>query len=303
MQDILFFLLDFFSTREWATITIIGGFILYCFVFNKGVRVSVYHVVKCFFVPKIILPILGAYVYLSFFTFFLYRLGLWSTAILRQTIFFYLFTSVALLFKYVRKPVELASKKYWDEALSALIVIEFYINAYTFSYFAELLIQIVIMIAWLMANADMITKEKTRVQGCFRVVYYISLSVVFLYSVCSVVAAGIENFSYDMVVSIVYPVIGTVLYYPYLYMIAVYSEYEWWMIVIERSARGDRDEYKRRRKAVNRCCRLNLSKICFIKSDFKPFLSNNIEEFAAELKISETKYHEMHFKSQCHKRC
>ena len=88
MREVLIFILDFFSTREWATITIIGGFILYCFVFNKGVRVSVYHVVKCFFVPKIILPILGAYVYLSFFTFFLYRLGLWSTAILRQTIFF-----------------------------------------------------------------------------------------------------------------------------------------------------------------------------------------------------------------------
>lgn len=303
MRDTLLFILDFFSTREWATITIIGGFVLYCFVLNKGVRASVYHVVKCFFAHKVLLPILGAYVYLSVFTFLLYKLGFWSPAILRETILFYLFTSVALLFKYVREPAELASKKYWNEALSVLVVIEIYINAYTFSYFAELFIQVVIMIAWIMDNADFITKKKTRVQGCFRVVYYISLSVVFLYSVCSVVAAGIENFSYDMVVSIVYPVIGTVLYYPYLYMIAVYSEYEWWMIVIERSARGDRDEYKRRRKAVNRCCRLNLSKICFIKSDFKPFLSNNIEEFAAELKISETKYHEMHFKSQCHKRC
>jgi len=292
MRDILLFILDFFSTREWATITIIGGFVLYCFVSNKGVRASVYQVVKCFFAPKVLLPILGAYVYLSVFTFLLYKLGLWSTAILRQTIFFYLFSCVALLFRYIMKPAELASKKYWNEALNVLVVIEIYINAYTFSYFAELLIQIVIMFAWLMANADMITKEKTRVQGCFRVVYYISLSVVFLYSVCSVVAAGIENFSYDMVVSIVYPVIGTVLYYPYLYMIAVYSEYEWWMIVIERSARGDRDEYKRRRKAVNRCCRLNLSKICFIKSDFKPFLHDSYVEFISALSISEKKYRE-----------
>ena len=297
MQDILFFLLDFFSTREWATITIIGGFILYCFVFNKGVRASVYHVIKCFFVPKVILPILGAYIYLSVFTFFLYKLGLWSTAILRQTILFYLFTSVALLFKYIQNPAELASKKYWNEALSVLIVIEFYINAYTFSYFVELVIQIVIIIAWIMANADMITKGEKRARGCFRVVYYISLSAVFLYGVCSVVAAGIENFSYDIVVSIVYPVVGTVLYYPYLFLLAVYAEYECWMIVIERSARGNRDDYKRRRKAVKRCCRLNLSKICFIKSDLKPFLSNNIEEFVAELKISETKYYEMHFKS------
>lgn len=303
MQGAILFVLDFFSTREWATITIIGGFVLYCFVFNKRVRASLYQVVKCFFVPKIIMPILGAYVYFSAFTFFLYRLGLWSTAIIRQTILFYLFTSVTLMFKYVRKPAELASKKYWNEALSVLFVIEFYINAYTFSYFAELLIQIVIMIAWLMANADMITKEKTRVQGCFRVVYYISLSVVFLYGICSVVVAGIENFSFEMMVSIIYPVVGTILYYPYLYLLAVYAEYEWWKIVIERSARGNRDEYIMRKNAIFKCCKLNLSKICFIKSDFKPFLSNNIEEFAAELKISETKYHEMHFKSQCHKRC
>lgn len=292
MQDILFFLLDFFSTREWATITIIGGFILYCFVFNKGVRASVYHVVKCCFVPKVIMPIMGAYVYLSIFTFFLYRLGLWSTAILRQTILFYLFTSMALLFKYIRKPAELASKKYWNEALSVLVVIEFYINAYTFSYYLELLIQIVIIIAWTMANADMITKEKTRAQGCFRVVYYLSLSVIFLYGVCSVVVAGLKNFSYDMMVSIIYPVVGTMLYYPYLYLLAVYAEYEWWMIVTERSTRGNRGEYKMRRNAIFKCCKLNLSKILFIKGDFKPFLANGNEEFIAELKISETKYYE-----------
>lgn len=290
MRDILLFILDFFSTREWATITIIGGFVLYCFVSNKGVRASVYQVVKCFFAPKVLLPILGAYVYLSVFTFLLYKLWLWSTAVLRETILFCLFSCVALLFRYIMKPAELASKKYWNEALNVLVVIEIYINAYTFSYFVELLFQFVIMIAWIMANADMITKEKTRFQGCFRAVYYVFLLVAFLYGICGVVAAGIENFSYDMVVSIIYPVVGTILYYPYLYLLAVYAEYEWWMIVIERSAKGDKVEYKKRRKAVFRCCKLNLSKISFIKCDFKPFLASSIEEFVVGLKSSETKY-------------
>ena len=296
MRDILLFILDFFSTREWATITIIGGFVLYCFVLNKGVRTSVYEVVKCFFTPKVLLPILGAYVYLSVFTFLLYKLGFWSTSILRETIQFYLFTSVALLFKYVKEPAELASKNYWNEALSVLVVIEIYINTYSFSYLVELLIQVVIMITWIMANADMITKEKTRFQGCFHAVYYVFLLVAFLYGICGVVAAGIENFSYDMVVSIIYPVVGTILYYPYLYLLAVYAEYEWWMIVIERSARGDRNEYNIRRKAVIRCCGLNLSKIIFIKGDFKPFLANSTEEFVTGLKASETKYQGMHIK-------
>ena len=290
MLDTLLFILDFFSNREWATITIIGGFVLYCFVSNKGVRTSVYQVIKGLFAQKVLLPILGAYVYLSGFTFLLYKLGFWSTAILRETILFYLFTSVALLFKYVKKSAELASKKYWNEALSVLVVIEFYINAYTFSYFAELLIQVVIVIAWIMANADMITTEKTRVHGCFSVVYYVFLSVIFIYSIYRMVSAGIDNFSYDTVVPLVYPVVGTILYYPYLYLLAVYAEYELWMIAIERSSRGDWDEYKKRRKAIFRCCKLNLSKISFIKGDFKPFLASNIEEFVIGLKSSETKY-------------
>lgn len=241
--------------------------------------------------------IIGQYVYLSVFTFLLYKLGLWSTIILRETIQFYLFTCVALLFRYVQKPAELASGKYWNDALSVMVVIEIYVNAYTFSYFVELLFQVVILIAWMMANANIITKEKTRAQGCFSVVYYVFLSVVFIYSVCSVVVAGIENFSYEIVVSIVYPVVGTVLYYPYLYLLAVYAEYEWWMIVIERSAKGNQNEYKRRRKAVFRCCKLKLSKISYIKGDFKPFLANGIEEFVAGLKASETKYQGMRIKS------
>lgn len=292
MQDILFFLLDFFSTREWATITIIGGFILYCFVFNKGVRVSVYHVVKCFFVPKIILLIFGAYVYLSIFTLLFYKLGWWSTDILRETILFYLFTSVTLLFKYVQKPAELASNKYWNEALNVLIVMEIYINAYTFSYFVELLLQGLILIVWTIGNADMITKEKVHGQGCFRVTYYVILFIVFGYSVFRIIESGMDNFSYDMVVSILYPVIGTALYYPYLYLLAVYSEYELWMIVIERSSRGDHVEYVRRRNAIFRYCKLSLSKIIFIKSDFKPFLHDSYVEFISALSISEKKYRE-----------
>jgi len=290
VTDTILFILDFFSSREWATITIIGGFILYCFVSSKTVRASMYQIVMSFVAPKVLLPVLGAYIYLSVFTFFLYKLGLWSTIILRETILFYLFTCVALLFRYVLKPLELASRKYWNDALSILVVIEIYINTYTFSYFAELLFQVGIMITWLMANADMVTKKKTRTQGCSRVVYYVFLSFAFIYSVCRLVTAGMNNFSYDMVVSIVYPVVGTALYYPYLYLLAVYVEYDLWMIVIERSARGDLGEYKRRRKAVIKCCRLNLSKISIIKGDFKPFLANNIDEFVAELKACEIKY-------------
>lgn len=290
MRDALLFILEFFSDREWATITIIGGVILYCFISSKGLRASICQVVKSFFAPKVLLSILGAYIYLSVFTFLLYKTGLWSTIILRETIQFYLFTCAALLFRYVLEPVELASRKYWNEALSVLFVIEIYINSYTFSYFTELLFQVVIMIVWILANADMITKNKSRAQDCFRVVYYVFLSAILIFSVCSLIAAGKENFSYEMVVSIVYPVVGTVLYYPYLYLLAVYTEYEWWLIVIERSTRGDRDEYKRRLKAIIRCCRLNLSKISFIKSDFKPFLANDIEEFVAGLKACETKY-------------
>ena len=93
------FIIDFFTSREWASITLIALFILFSATV-KNVRGSIFGVVKAFFHWKILLPIICAQLYLSIFAYILYKYGLWNTTILRETIFFLFYTSIALMFKY-----------------------------------------------------------------------------------------------------------------------------------------------------------------------------------------------------------
>ena len=93
------FIIEFFTTREWASITLIALFVLYS-AKSRRVRSSMIGVIKAFFHWKILLPIICAQIYISIFAYALYKYGLWNTTILRETIFFLFYTSIALILKY-----------------------------------------------------------------------------------------------------------------------------------------------------------------------------------------------------------
>ena len=130
-MDLSTFIIDFFTTREWASITLIALFVLFS-ARAKSVRGSMLGVVKAFFHWKILLPIICAQLYLSIFACVLYKYNLWNTTILRETIFFLFYTSIALILKYNNNDERITSiKGIVEDTVKATLIIEFYLNIQT----------------------------------------------------------------------------------------------------------------------------------------------------------------------------
>ena len=285
------FIIDFFTSREWASITLIALFVLLS-TRTKGVRKSMVGVLKAFFHWKILLPIACAQIYLSFFAYLLYSFGLWNITVLRETIFFLFYTSIALIFKYNSNSQRIASLKgIVEDTIKATLIIEFYLNIYTFSYGVELILQIFLTFFFLMgAYNKREIKEKETVYGCTQAIFYCLSFALFAYSVYMSIYQWKESFSKENVISLLFPMVATIAYWPFLYLFAVIKAYEEWFVRLYFASDKDKKIYTYRRNQILKSCRLDLGLINFVSKDFHIFIPQTKEQFAEGLKSSIRKH-------------
>lgn len=283
------FIIGFFTTREWASITLILLFVLLS-ARTRSVRRSISGVVKAFFHWKILLPIICAQTYLSIFAYVLYQNGLWNTAILRETIFFLFYTSISLIFKYNSNSQRIASVKgIVEDTIKATLIVEFYLNIHTFSYWVELIIQFLLAFLFLQGAVNKRdTQELEKTYGCSQtLIFCLSISLL-IYSIYLSIEQWKENFSSQTIVSLLFPIIATLAYWPFLYILSVIKVYEDWFVRLR--FRSSKEDYTYRRNAIFRKCGLNLSLINFVSRDFHMYIPQTKKQFAEDLHNSINRY-------------
>jgi len=283
------FVIEFFTTREWASITLIILFVLLS-AKAKSVREGIIGVVKAFFHWKILLPIICAQIYLSIFAYTLYKYGLWNTTILRETIFFLFYTSIALILKYNNNDDRITSiKGIIEDTVKATLIIEFYLNIHTFSYGVELIIQFLLAILYLMgAFNKRDTKELEKTYGCTQAVFYgLSISLI-IYSIYMSIGEWKEYFTSQTVISLLFPIAATIAYWPFLYIFSVIKAYEEWFVRIYFAS--NKEEYGFRKTQVLKACGINLSMIHYVSKDFHVYIPQTQERFVDDLNKSFEKY-------------
>ena len=283
------FIKDFFTTREWASITLIALFILFS-ARTKKVRGSIFGVVKAFFHWKILLPIICAQIYISIFAYALYKNGLWNTTILRETIFFLFYTSIALILKYNNNDERISSIKGIVEGMvKATLIIEFYLNIHTFSYGVELIIQFLLALLFFMgAYNKRDTKDLEKTYSCTQAVFYgLSISLI-IYSIYMSIGEWKENFTSQTVISLLFPIAATIAYWPFLYIFSVIKAYEEWFVRIYFAS--NKEEYGFRKTQVLKACGINLSMIHYVSKDFHVYIPQTQEQFVDDLNKSFEKY-------------
>lgn len=297
--DIRIFILDFFTPREWATITLIGAIILFSAI-SKSVRNSILGVIKAFFHWKIIIPIICAQLYLSLFYYTLYKFSIWNDSILREIVFFSLFTSISLIFKYASNNDRISSLKgIIEDTITASIIIEFYLQIYTFSYPIELLIQFLLAFFYLMGvYSKRETKDYERAYIVTQSIFYFLTASLLVYSIYMAIKHWENNFSSQTVASLLFPIIATIAYWPFLYVFSTICAYETWFVRIYFASKKDKDVYRFRKCQVMKTCKLNLKKINFISKDFHVFIPQTQEEFIHGLQMSEDRYNCQHIKKE-----
>lgn len=283
------FVIGFFTSREWASITLIVLFVLIS-ARAKSVRRSIFGVVKAFFHWKILLPIICAQIYLSIFAYALYKCDLWNATILRETIFFLFYTSIALIFKYNNNDDRITSiKGIVEDTVKATLIIEFYLNIHTFSYGVELIIQFLLAILYLMgAYNKRDTKELEKTYSCTQTILYCLSISLLTYSIYMSIDLWRENFMAQNVISLLFPMIATIAYWPFLYLLSVIKAYEEWFV--RMSFASNKEEYGFRRNQVFKTCGINLNMIHFVSKDFHVYIPQTRKQFVEDLSKSVEKY-------------
>lgn len=282
------FVIEFFTTREWASITLIILFVLLS-AKAKSVRESIIGVVKGFFHWKMLLPIICAQIYLSIFAYALYKYGLWNTTILRETIFFLFYTSIALILKYNNNDERISSiKGIVEDTVKATLIIEFYLNIHTFSYGVELIIQFLLTFLYLGAYNKRDTKDLAKTYSCTQILFYgLSISLL-VYSIYMFIGEWKENFASQTVISLLFPIVATIAYWPFLYLFSVIKAYEEWFVRIYFAS--NKEEYGFRKNQVLKACGINLSLIHFVSKDFHVYIPQTHRQFVDDLNKSVEKY-------------
>lgn len=288
-MELNLFIIDFFTTREWASITLIVLFVLLSSR-ARSVRGSISQVVKAFLHWKILLPIICAQIYLSIFAYALYKYGLWNTTILRETIFFLFYTSIALILKYNNNDDRITSiKGIIEDTVKATLIIEFYLNIHTFSYGVELIIQFLLTLLYLMgAYNKRDTKDLAKTYSCTQILFYgLSISLL-VYSIYMSIDEWKENFTSQTVMSLLFPIVTTIAYWPFLYLFSVIKAYEEWFVRIYFTS--NKEEYGFRKNQVLKACGINLSMIHYVSKDFHVYIPQTQEQFVDDLNKSFEKY-------------
>ena len=107
----------------------------------RGIRKSFLGLLRAFFADKILVFVGAMLLYTSVVIAVLLVLGFWETALLKDTIFWFVFSGLGLGFRVAMSHESdlLLRKMLWD-TLRVVVFLEFLTNAYTLSLVGELLL-------------------------------------------------------------------------------------------------------------------------------------------------------------------
>lgn len=218
--------MDIFSTREIAIVfwsLIFAGLIL----INKEIRKSIVDIIKIIFSKNIRAPFFIILIYLKILMLlFIFKFKMGKYIDLKEVLLWVLFSGVPLCYGVVNKePNKDYIKEVIKDNIKFIILLEFIISTFTFPLKIELIIVPVFTFLFLL---EIVSDMKEEYKDVNKLISYI-LSIsgfIILYKSFSL---AIQNYkklnSIESLVTIVTPIILTILYIPLIFIFRIYFNY------------------------------------------------------------------------------
>ncbi|MCT7908749.1 hypothetical protein N5915_04180 [Arcobacter lacus] len=190
---------------------------------SKEILESLKNVLKAFFHPKIITPMIFMFFYSLGIVFLLNKIGLWENHQIKN--FIYWLVAVGILTHF--KKDTYSAKGVIKDTISLAVVFQFILTFYTFNLFFELIF--ILLITILSLTKVVAEKDKEKNSSVIKVIDFILISLGILIIILSI-NKYINNFSefadiktlYDFLV----PSILSIMIIPYFYMFFILVRYE-----------------------------------------------------------------------------
>lgn len=260
---------DIFSTRELSMlIWIFVGLTL--MMFNKDIRISFVEIFKLFFGKQIGRIFLLMTVYVTLTLFLLKKFGTWDFSLLKDTLFWFVSVALVLFFSINNAKNIHFFKDIVKDSFKWSIALEFFVNYYTFSFRTELILMpTIFLLAGINAYSqtdkkyDQVSKFLTNIFAIIGMTFFLYVSYKTFYNYQ-------EFFTLHTLFSFLLPPILTVLLVPFLYLLALYMNYEILFIHVDFMT-NDSDKRKILKKEIILLANLNLNRLIRISQKLNKF--------------------------------
>jgi hypothetical protein len=222
--------LDILNNREWAIVFWIFILIFFTLFFpriNKKVYEIFKQILKAPFIKAIIITLALMIIYITIVVFGLFKIGLWESNHLKNTIIWAISVGALSLFKIdsIKKDPHFFKNSVLDN-FKLIAIIQFVVGIYTFSLLIELLLVPVLVILCTMLVLAQTDKEyhleKKILSGIMT-----ALGIIFIFYSTYMLVTNFGEFAkvqtiYDFSI----PPLLTLLYLPFIFIMLVFKTYE-----------------------------------------------------------------------------
>lgn len=246
--------MDIFTSREIAIIIWIV-IILVIFLSKKQRRVYIFNAIKIALNIKIPLYI---FLYLFYFSFGLYYLGWWDINNLKDIIIWFIFSGLPIGIYVATNKLE---RGYWKnlvlDNLKLMVLIEFFINLFTFSLVVELIIVPIITFTVILNSFSGLKHEYKVAEKFTRNVMSFFGIFILLYSLYRTIFETNSLVNISTLKSFLLPVVCSMISVPYMYIFKLVIEYENLFIRLKFG--------RKRSKELDRLIKLRLLLFCNVQ--------------------------------------
>ncbi len=221
------FIVNSMNTREIAIIIWVIVFLIIIFII-KNTRKAMFNLFKSFFCTKLIFPFIGMTLYISLISYLLSQIGLLNLSLIKDVIIWFIIGAIPLFYK-----TSEINKKYKNffrnsifEFISITTIISFIYNFYTFNIIIELILVPIVLILTLLIVVSKTNEEYKNVGKMFNIfltLIFLGLFIIFIHYLL-INLNGFINI--NTVIIYILPAILTISLFPYIYVFALYMEYD-----------------------------------------------------------------------------
>lgn len=260
------------NNRELATY--IWLFIFIIFIFSvQSIRKGLVDLLKIISSSNILFPIVIMATYIVLVIYLMYLVNFWNKTLAKDSIIWFIGVGVVMFFNANKATKdEYHFKEIVKENIKLTIIVEFIINLYVFSLPVELFILPFISLLVLMQVVSQ-HNEKYKVVEKFIINFLSIIGLIIIahaiYKLCTdfYTFTTLENLR-----GFLFPIILTLAYIPFIYLLALYIIYEEFFIRIDNAYRHNTLMAKYAKWKVFRVGLLNLSKLRLITKELKIYI-------------------------------
>ena len=230
-------------------------------------RTSLAEVVKLLFGKYFLVIYLTLGIYLFGVFRLLKAIGLWTSADIKDSIFWLLSVALVLVFSLNKAKDSKYFKKIFIDTIKVIAILEFVINFYNFSLVTELiLLPVLVFIGMLQAVADLDSKNAQVAKILTNLMAIFGFGL-FAYSIYKMVNGYTDFFSLGTLHSFILPIILTILFLPYLYCLSLYNIYESYFVRLNFMS-VKKDKVNEVKKHIIRRAHMNINRLNRIMERF-----------------------------------